>query len=399
MLPRELAKLAFDAVKAHRLRSVLTALGIAVGIAAVVLLTSIGEGVQRFVMAEFTQFGTTLVAVNPGKTTTFGVSGALIASVRPLSVDDAAAVQRLPHVEAYVPMVQGNAQVEGGSRTRRTMILGTGSELPRVFKFEVSMGRFLPPDETEAPRAYVVLGSKVHKELFGEESPLGRRVRIAGERYRVIGVMASKGQIVGFDMDDAVYVPVVRALDMFDREGLMEIDVLYREGAVEEEVVEGIRRVLVARHGQEDFTITTQRQMLDVLGSILDVLKFAVGALGGISLLVGGVGILTIMTIAVTERTAEIGLLRAIGAERSQVLALFLAEAVVLAGLGGLAGLGLGAGGAALLRLAVPSLPTHTPWSFALLAEAVAIAVGLAAGILPARRAARLDPLEALRAE
>lgn len=399
MLPRELASLAFDAVRAHRLRSLLTALGIAVGIAAVVLLTSIGEGVQRFVMAEFTQFGTTIVGINPGKTTTFGLSGALIASVRPLSVDDAAALTRVPHVEACIPMVQGNAQVEGNSRTRRTMIFGTGSELPRVFKFEVSMGRFLPPDETEAPRAYVVLGSKVHRELFGDASPLGRRIRIAGERYRVIGVMAPKGEIVGFDMDDAVYLPVVRALDMFDREGLMEIDVLYREGAVEQEVVDGIRRILVARHGQEDFTITTQRQMLDVLGSILDVLKFAVGALGGISLLVGGVGILTIMTIAVTERTAEIGLLRAIGAEKSQVLALFLAEAVVLAGLGGLAGLLLGAGGAALLTFAVPSLPTHTPWSFALLAEGVAVAVGLLAGILPARRAAGLDPLEALRAE
>jgi putative ABC transport system permease protein len=399
MLGREFAKLSFDAVRAHRLRSILTALGIAVGIAAVVLLTSIGEGVQRFVLDEFTQFGTTLVAINPGKTTTFGVSGALIGTVRPLSTDDAQALWRVPHVEALVPALWGNAEVEGGGRKRRTMIIGTGPEMPRVFKFDVAKGRFLPPDDTEAPRAYAVLGSKVQRELFGEASSLGQRIRLGGERYRIIGSMVSQGQFLGFDLDDAVYIPVTRASQMFDREGLMEIDVVYRAGAIEEEVVAGIKRILIARHGQEDFTITTQRQMLDILGSILDVLTFAVGALGGISLLVGGVGILTIMTIAVTERTAEIGLLRALGAERWQVLGLFLTEAIVLAALGGLAGLALGAGCVGILRVGVPDLPVHTPWEFALLAESIAIAVGLIAGLLPARRAAGLDPLEALRAE
>lgn len=399
MLGREFAKLSFDAVRAHRLRSILTALGIAVGIAAVVLLTSIGEGVQRFVLDEFTQFGTTLVAVNPGKTATFGVSGALIGTVRPLSTDDAQALGRVPHVEALVPALWGNAEVEGGGRKRRTMIIGTGPAMPSVYKFEVAKGRFLPPDDTAAPRAYAVLGSKVQRELFGEAGSLGQRIRLGGERYRIIGSMVSKGQVLGFDLDDAVYIPVTRALEMFDREGLMEIDVVYRAGAIEEEVVAGIKRILIARHGQEDFTITTQRQMLDILGSILDVLTFAVGALGGISLLVGGVGILTIMTIAVTERTAEIGLLRALGAERWQVLGLFLAEAIVLAALGGLAGLALGAGCVGILRVGVPDLPVHTPWEFVVLAESIAIAIGLIAGLLPARRAAGLDPLEALRAE
>jgi len=163
--------------------------------------------------------------------------------------------------------------------------------------------------------------------------------------------------------------------------------------------VAGIRRVLTARHGREDFTITTQQQMLDVLGGVLDVLTFAVGALGGISLLVGGVGILTIMTIAVAERTGEVGLLRAIGARRGQVLGLFLGEAAVLGAAGGLAGLVLGAGGAQLLHLAFPALPIHTPWTYVTLAEAVAVVIGLAAGALPAFRAAGLDPVEALRAE
>jgi putative ABC transport system permease protein len=165
------------------------------------------------------------------------------------------------------------------------------------------------------------------------------------------------------------------------------------------EVVAAIKRILINRHGNEDFTITTQQQMMDVLGNVLNVLTFAVGALGGISLLVGGIGILTIMTIAVNERRGEIGLLRALGAERAQILSLFLAEAAVLAAIGGVAGLVIGAGGASLLHLAIPNLPVHTPWLYVVLAEALAIAIGLVAGVLPARRAAGLDPVEALRAE
>jgi putative ABC transport system permease protein len=264
---------------------------------------------------------------------------------------------------------------------------------------DVSSGRFLPDDDPRAARPFVVLGSKVRQELFGNANPLGRRVRIGGERYRVIGVMASKGQMLGFDLDDAVYIPVARALGMFDRESLMEIDFVYAAGSDAKEVVKQVKRLLLARHGTEDFTVTTQEQMLDVLGSVLNILTAAVGALGGISLLVGGVGILTIMTIAVNERTAEIGLLRSIGAHRIQILGLFMGEAVVLAAIGGLAGLILGAGGAWLLGATVPALPTHTPWLYVVLAEVLAAVIGLLAGVLPAIRAANLDPIEALRAE
>ncbi len=211
--------------------------------------------------------------------------------------------------------------------------------------------------------------------------------------------MESKGTVLGFDLDDTVYIPAARALELFNRESLMEIDVLYDDDASEADVVAGVRHVLTARHGREDFTITTQQQMLDVLGSVLDVLTLAVGVLGGISLLVGAVGVLTIMLIAVRERTAEVGLLRALGARRRQVLLLFLAEATALAAVGGLAGLLLGVGGAWLLHAALPALPVHTPWSFALLAEGLAVGIGLAAGVVPAYRAAELDPVEALRAE
>ncbi len=395
----DLIRLALGAVFSHRMRSFLTALGIAVGVAAVVLLTSLGEGVHRFVLSEFTQFGTNLIGITPGKTTTVGISGAIISNVRPLTIDDAAAVKRLPEVTSAVPVVQGNAPVEFGKRSRRTYIFGVGPEAPEVWRIAVAGGRFLPPDDPRAPRALVVLGSKVRRELFGTANPLGQRVRIGGERYRVIGVMESKGQMLGFDLDDAVYIPAARALSLFNRESLMEIDLLYAAGAEARKVAERARKLLVARHGSEDFTITTQEQMLDVLGSILNILTLAVGAVGGISLLVGGVGILTIMIIAVNDRTSEVGLLRALGAGRRQILALFIAEAVVLAGIGGLAGLVIGTGGAWLLGVLVPALPTHTPWSYVVLAELLAAAIGLAAGVLPAVRAANLDPIEALRAE
>ncbi|HEB58883.1 MAG TPA: FtsX-like permease family protein [Gammaproteobacteria bacterium] len=392
-------QLAGSAIVTQRLRSALTATGIAVGIAAVVLLTSIGEGIHQFVISEFTQFGTNIVAINPGKTQTHGGSPGIFGTTRPLTIDDALALERAPFVEASVPFVQGNAEVEGAGRTRRASIYGVGPDFPEAFGFTTAVGRFLPHDDPDAPRALAVLGSKMKKELFGSRNPLGQRIRIGGSRYRVIGVMEAKGNVLGFDLDDTVYIPTARGLEMFNRDNLFEIDVVFREGTPVDQVEAFVRRVLIARHGREDFTITTQQQMLEVLGSVLNVLTFAVGALGGISLVVGGIGILTIMTIAVNERRAEIGLLRALGARHHQVLALFLGEAIVLSAIGGVLGLLLGAGGAQLLHAALPALPVKTPVGFVLLAEAIAISVGLLAGIIPARHAAHLDPVESLRTE
>lgn len=399
MQSRDLLALTVTSLIAHRARSLLTALGIAVGIAAVVLLTSIGEGLQQFVLAQFTQFGTTIVAINPGKATTAGTSVGVFGTERPLTIEDALALEQLPGARAVVPFVQGNADVEYGSRSRRTTIYGAGPRMPEALRIDVRIGRFLPDDDPTAPRAFAVLGSRMRSELFSDGNPLGQLITIAGSRFRVIGVMESKGTVLGFDLDDTVYIPAARAMSLFNVDGLIEIDVMYEEGFSVQQVVEGIRRVIVARHGRDDVTITTQQQMLDVLGGVLDVLTFAVGAIGGISLLVGAIGIVTIMTIAVNERTGEIGLLRALGARQSQVLSLFLGEAIVLAAIGGAAGLVLGAGLGQLLRLAVPALPVHTSMFYVILAESIAVSIGLLAGVLPARRAARLDPVEALRAE
>lgn len=399
MLVKDFIRLTGTSLLAHKLRSFLTMLSITVGITAVVLLTSIGEGLYKFVLSEFNQFGTTLVGINPGRVTTHGMTMGVFGSTRPLTIEDAEALKRLPFAKSVVALTQGNAEVEGNNRTRRTTIYGAGSAFPETFSMRISSGRFLPDDDPTAPRAFAVLGYKVKQELFGNLNPLGERIRIGGDRYRIIGVMEAKGQVLGFDLDDTVYIPAARGLNLFNREGLMEIDLLYKEGTSVAHVVAGIKRILKTRHGREDFTITTQEQMLEVLGSILNVLTFAVGAIGSISLFVGGIGIVTIMTISVNERTTEIGLLRALGAKQGQVLSLFLGEAVVLSAVGGACGLLLGIGIAQLLHAILPAMPVHTPWTFVLLAEGLAIVIGLIAGVLPARRAARLDPVEALRSE
>ena len=391
--------LPLSAVTGQKLRSGLTILGIAVGIAAVILLTSLGEGIHRFVLSQFTQFGTNLIAVTPGKSNTAGMSGAVINNIRPLSLEDAESLAKLPNIEAMVATVSGNGPVEIGGKTRHVNILGVGPEALKAWQMKVSLGRFLPPDDPRAARALAILGPKVRKELLGAKNPLGRKVRIGGERYTVIGEMESKGQLLGFDLDDSVYIPVGRALAMFNRESLMEIDLLYNENMPSKTIGELVKKRLIARHGHEDFTITSQEQMLEVLGSILQILTLGVAAIGSISLFVGGVGILTIMTIGVQERTGEIGLLRALGATKNQLLLLFLAEALLLGACGGICGLAVGTGGAWLLSTLVPALPTHTSLFYAVAAELLAILIGLFAGIIPARRAAGLDPIEALRAE
>lgn len=386
-------------LNSQRARTFLSAAGIAVGIAAVILLTSIGSGIQKFVIAEFTQFGTHLIAVSPGRTQAHGGQVGMIGTVRPLTVNDAIALSRISQVEATLPVVTGNAKVKANGRGRRVTLYGTGPNLPKVFNMKVAVGRYLPQDNPDAPRAFAVLGAKVRKELFGTLNPLGERIDVGGQRYRIIGVMEAKGQVLGFDMDDTVYVPVSKALELFNRSSLMEIDVTYKPQAPLDDVVAAMKAVLTRLHGLEDYTITPQQQMLSTLNTVLEVLTFAVGALGGISLLVGAVGIVTLMHIAVTERTSEIGLLTALGATRARVRTLFLLEATALSTFGGVLGLLIGSALAWLLKTFLPALPVVTPWDYVFGALAVSVLIGLIAGVYPAMQAARLDPVDALHTE
>ncbi|MCC2636331.1 MAG: hypothetical protein K0Q68_50 [Moraxellaceae bacterium] len=395
---RDFLRFITRSVLAARLRSVLTALGIAIGIAAVTLLTAIGEGVRGYVLDTFSQFGTNIMNIAPGHSETGG-AGRLLSTVRPLTLEDAEAIARLPEVRAIVPNVSGQAEVRAGSRGRHTMVLAGSSDALDVWKLKVASGSFLPRDDLRSARAFAVLGATLSEELFGARSPLGQWVRIGDSRFLVIGVLERKGSLLGFDMDDAAYIPVGRGLPLFNREGLMETDILFNAGLTPEKVEAKVRALMIQRHGDEDFTLITQAEMLGTLDRILNVLTLSIAALGSISLLVGGVGILTIMTTAVHERVEEVGLLRAIGATEKQVLLLFLGEAIVLSLLGGLGGLLLMALVVGVLALALPGLPLAPQPVFILAALLVSGAIGLVAGVVPARNAARLDPIASLRAE
>lgn len=399
MFFQDLIKLTSSSFLAYRMRSFLTGLGIAIGISAVILLTSIGEGLHQYMLGEFSQFGTNIINVQPGKTQVQGGNVGIFGSVRALTLEDADALRHLPYVEHVVPGLAGNAEVRYNGRTRRTMVLGEGRDFGTAFTMKIQSGSFWLDEDNEQARAVAVLGAKIQQELYGDTNPLGSYIRIGGQRFRVIGVMAPKGQILGMDMDDTVFIPPARAMELLNRPGVMEINISYRADVDANIIIKIISDRMKARHGREDFTLISQEQALEVLSSVLNILTFAVGAIGGISLLVGAVGILTIMTMAVTERTSEIGLLRALGSRQRQVMLLFLGEAMLLSAMGGLAGLALGVGLAQLLHLFIPAMPVHTPWLYAVLAEGTAISIGLAAGVVPAMRAARLDPVEALRSE
>ena len=392
-------RFAMGSLNSHRLRTLLSASGIAIGIAAVILLTSIGEGIQRFVLSEFTQFGTNIISINPGKTTTHGASVGAISSSRPLTIEDAIALKSSSYAQYTNAGLMGNAEVRVGGLNRRVSVLGEGPDFARAFNMKVSIGQFLPADDLRNPRAFAVLGSKTKTELFGSKNPLGSSIQVGSSRFRVIGVMASKGQVLGFDLDDTVYIPTARALELFNRTGVMEIQIAYLPGAPLDAVVQDAKRILVARHGREDFTLRPQQQMLDTLSTVLEVLTFAVAALGGVSLMVGAVGMVTLMHIAVAERVSEIGLLTALGATRARIRILFLMESTVLSTLGGLVGLIVGTSIAWILKTLVGGLPVSIPWDYVMGALALSVLVGLAAGVVPAMRAARMDPVEALREE
>ena len=396
----ELVKLSLRAIVAHRMRSILSMLGIGIGITSVILLTSIGEGTRLYMVGQFTQFGTNLLAINPGKAETIGIPGALGGTTRKLTIDDAEVLARIPGVEKVVPMVFGTGRVEARGRGRSVFVYGVTSDVPEVWQWGVRVGSFWPSGDPRRSVSQAVLGPKLKNELFGSRNALGELVHIGGARFRVVGIMEPKGQFLGFDLDDSAYIPIANAMRIFNMDELTEIDLTFSHSRLLDSVEGQVRAVLTERHGgREDFSVTSQAAMLDVFDNIMNMVTMAVGAIGGVSLVVGAIGILTMMWIAVGERQNEIGLIRSIGATRKQVQLVFLVEAATLATLGGLLGVGVGVGICALIRVAVPGLPVHTPPIFVILAVTVSLVVGLLAGVTPARRAALLDPIEALRAE
>lgn len=396
----ELLRFCAGALASHRLRSGLSMLGIAIGIAAVILLTTIGEGTRVYILEQFTQFGTNIVSINPGKTETLGLPGVLGGTTHKLTIDDAESLTRIPDVDRVVMISVGQGAVEARGRSRSVFVYGVTDGVPDVWGFKVGQGEFLPGGDPRRGASVCVLGSKLARELFGEQSALGEFVRVAGTRLRVIGVMLPRGKMLGIDIDDVAYVPVATGMQLFNQDELMEIHVTFPHERYTDAIVARIKQTLTARHeGNEDYTLTTQTGMLEVLGSVMQMITAALAAIGAISLLVGSIGILTMMWISVGERTHEIGLLRALGATRRQVLAVFWGESLLLALLGGALGLALGLGVAALARWLVPGLPLSTPPEFLVAALVVSLVTGLASGVLPARRAASLDPIDALRAE
>lgn len=396
----DLMRLSSGAMRGHPLRSGLSMLGIAIGVAAVIMLTSLGEGARRYMVSEFSEFGTNMITVNPGKTETTGMPGAFGGTTQKLTIEDAEALARLPILETVVPIAFGQARVEGNGKGRSVFIYGSTVDLPSVLKFTVGQGQFLPAGDPRRGSSVAVIGPKLKRELFGEENALGRFVRIAGARLRVIGIMKPKGQILGMDMDDAAYIPVATAMRLFNLDEVQEIDIIIAHEGLTEAAIEEIRTLLIDRHrGDEDFTVISQSEMLEVFGRVMDVLTLGVAAIAGISLLVGSIGIFTMMWISVGERVSEIGLMRALGATAGQIQTVFLTEAILLTMIGGIGGLLFGLFSTVVMRLILPAFPAGAPVEYVISALAISVFAGVFSGVGPARRAAGLAPVDALRTE
>jgi len=389
-------RMAVGALAGHRLRTALTVTGTAIGIGAVVALTALGEGARRYVVGEFAALGSNLLIVIPGRVETTGAMpyGGV---THDLTLDDALAVaRRVPGVLRVAAVAVGTETVRFGDRGRSVPVLGVTPSYREVRRLELAAGRFLPDVEWTRGGSEVVLGAKVARELFGAASPLGEVVRIGPWRFRVVGVMAPKGKTLGFDFDDLVLVPVRTAMRMFDRASLFRVLVEARSAQELPRLEREVKRLLRRRHRADDVTVVTQDAVVSAFSSILEALTLALAGIAAVSLLVAGIGIMNVMLISVSERRAEIGLLKALGAEDRQVLGLFLAEAVVLAVAGGALGLVLGLATVAAFRELYPAFPAAPPvWALAA-AAALALVVGVGFGVWPARRATRLDPVAAL---
>ncbi|ESQ14176.1 MAG: FtsX-like permease family protein [Thiohalocapsa sp. PB-PSB1] len=389
---------ATHALTAHGARSWLTLLAVAFGAASVVLLSSLGEGARQYVLNEFTQLGTHLLIVLPGRNETAGGPPPLLGETpRDLTLQDALALLRSPHVVRVAPVSIGQAPVSAGSLEREVTILGTTADYLDVRHLELAAGRFLPIGDAERTPPLAVLGQTVAEELFGNVNPIGRRVRIGDWRVRVIGLLASGGVSLGSNLADSAVIPVNTAQALFNNPALFRILVQTRGRAALQPGAEDVRRIIRERHeGEDDVTVITQDAMLDTFDRILGALTLTVASIAAISLAVAGVLIMNVMLVSVSQRTAEVGLLKALGASQRDIMGLFLSEALLLAGVGTLVGIVLAYAGVYGLNIYFANFQLVVPVWAPLAATAVSLGAGLLFGLLPARRAARLDPVDAL---
>lgn len=386
------------ALRGYPLRTALMLLAMAIGVAAVVLLTALGEGARRYVTDKFISLGTHLLIVLPGRSETTGGPPPLLGETpRDLTLEDAQAIRRSTAVRRVAPLTVGSAPVSFAGLSREVTILGSTADLFVIRDLSMAQGQFLPAGDTSRAAAVCVLGHTVKKEIFGNASPLGRWLRIGERRFRVIGVLSPKGQSLGMDMGEVAIVPVASAQALFNTAALFRIMVQARSRQDIARAKEAILATIAARHeGEDDVTVITQDAVLATFDRIFTALTLAVAGIAAISLAVAGILIMNVMLIAVTQRTAEIGLLKAMGAPGRQILGLFLTEAAILSLAGAACGMAVAVAGKWALGLVFPNFELVVPLWSPLSAAAVALTTGLVFGVLPARRAARLDPVMAL---
>ncbi|MDH5587903.1 MAG: ABC transporter permease, partial [Nitrospirota bacterium] len=373
-------------------------IGVAVGIAAVVALTALGEGARQYVIQEFTSIGSNLLSVLPGKTETTGAMPGMGGVPNDLTLQDALALRRSIHSAQYiVPVSMGTETVSHGERRRQVAVIGSTPEFLEARELKMAQGQFLPPSDVTRGTPVVVLGHVTARELFPGQQPVGQVVRVGDWRMRVIGVLAEIGTQLGIKMDEIVIVPVATGMKMFNRSSLFRILVKVRSPKDLDGACDQVLTILTKRHDEEDVTCITQKAVISTFSSILQTLTLVLVAIGAISLTVAGIGVMNVMLVTVAERTEEIGLLRAVGATRGNILAVFLVEAVMLAGIGGMVGLLVGLGGVQLLTWWYPAVPASPPgWAIGA-ALGLAMILGGIFGVVPARRAAKLDPILALQ--
>jgi putative ABC transport system permease protein len=395
----DVLRFAASALLQNRRRSLLSLLGVVIGVVAVVSLTAIGEGALRYVTGQFSSLGSRIVIVVPGKNeTTGGMPHSIGGIPNDLTLEDAATIERrVQAVRVAVPVSISTDSVSFHERSRRVRIVGATAEFARLQQLDLAMGSFLPEGEFDRGAPIVVLGDTVAKELFDEANPLGEPVRIGGWRMRVIGVLAHRGTQLGMRVDETVFVPVATGLRMANESSLAQIMLDVHLRAEIDEAIEAVRALLIERHDEEDFTCISQDAVLASLTSILRVLTLVVAGIAAVSLAVAGIGIMNVMLVSVSERTDEVGLLKAVGATRRQILSVFLVEATLLSAAGGTVGLGVGMLLVRLGRALYPAVPAATPlWAIGAV-MGLSLATGILFGVLPAWRASKLDPVAALQ--